>query len=766
VLISARKTMPPLDYVSIIRSVYGDRQTLLFGAFASAAVAAVSGFEAQAPQLYAVAAAIVVVGVLRYLNMQAFWRANIGNDDAEAAEHWENRALLGGASVTFLHGIWCLVAILVVRDPFAELAACTLTIALSVGLVARNFGLDRMLTLQILSLSVPLWIAMIFRGDIYHQILSAFLVILLISFRKLAGDIRVLLLSAVHGRAEVSRLAAELDIAITTLEHGLLMLDETGAVTLSNETAKHTFARLDVPMLIGRPFHSVLSQLSQTGLVPASATDRLRDIIARRGSGKVLLSIKPDTYFEVTVSSRQSRSVLLFEDITERVTAEERISFMARHDTLTLLPNRSSFVPLAQSELQTRALVGASSALVVIDIDEFKHVNDSFGHVVGDELLRQVAGRLRRALPPDAVLARQGGDEFVAIVPYDLALDDPQENIDQALHAFEAPFHLDGIILPVRISMGLVISPASNDELDELMTKADLALYSAKADGKARCQVFHEQMNVDYQYRQRLKADLRIAVADGQLTLAFQPLLDIATRKIVSCEALTRWTHPELGPIAPAVFIPLAEEMGLISDITAWVVEQATRECSQWIGNVGVGVNVSARDFRGLDLLSVVNRALEQTGLQPGRFEIEVTETAVIEERELANSVLQSLADRGIAIALDDFGTGYSSLSYLNALPFTKLKIDRSFVADIDSDTRALRLLTNVARLGRDLDLTVVAEGVETEQQLERLEQIVHVQQVQGYFFSRPLPARDIAELISRLNSPKEVTADQKRIRG
>ena len=753
VLTSARKTMPALDYVSIIRSVYGDRRALLFGAFASAVVAAISAFKAEAPILLAVAAVILLVGVIRFLNMQAFWQAGIGDDDVAGAERWENRALLGGALVAFAHGMWCLVAILVVRDPFAELASCTLTIASTVGMVARNFGLDRMLTIQTISLSVPLWIAMFFRGDFYHQILAAMLLLLLVSFRKLAGDVRALLLSAVHGRAEVTRLADELDIAITTLEHGLCMLDDNGTISLANERAVRIFAMLDVERLTGQPFDAVLENLRAAGRVPLTAVERLQDIIERRASGKVLVSVDSGRYFEVTVSSRQQRSVLLFEDITERVNAEERISFMARHDTLTGLPNRSHFSALAIAALEESAAAGDACALMIIDIDEFKHVNDSFGHVVGDELLRQVAGRLREALAPEAILARLGGDEFVVLSTFRKDATTHQADAERALAAFDAPFMLKGVTVPVRASIGLAHSPAGNDDLEELMTKADLALYSAKSDGKGRSQIFHAQMDIDYHYRQRLKADLRDAVADGALTLAFQPLLDIRSRRIVSCEALARWTHPELGPIAPATFIPLAEEMGLISNITAWVVENAARECSRWAGSVGVAVNVSARDFRGIDLRSVVDRALDQSALPPERFEIEVTETAVIEERDLANSVLKGLADRGIAIALDDFGTGYSSLSYLRALPFTKLKIDRSFVADIATNRRALRLLSNVARLGRDLDLVVVAEGVETEDQLNIMLEQTKVQQVQGYFFSRPLPARDIAELISRLNN-------------
>ena len=752
-LTSARKTMPALDYVSVIRSVYGDRRAMLAGAFASGLTAALTAWRSQSLPLYAVAIAIIALGVVRYLNMRAFWRAAIDNDDAATAQHWEDRAVLAGTTLALAHGLWCLFAMLLVDDPFAELASVSLSIAVMVGICARNFGLDRLVTLQIVAVILPMGTGLFLNGDPYHAVLAILLLVLLSSFRKLAGDIRSILLSAVHGRVEASRLAAELDIAITTLEHGLCMLDENGVVTVANERAIRTFALLDIHEVANQPFAAVLAALGATGKVPRTAVDRLGDMVGRRASGKVLLSFTPGRYYEVTVSSRRARSVLLFEDISERVAAEERISFMARHDTLTGLPNRSYFGELALEELELRAAAGRPTALMIFDIDEFKHVNDSFGHVVGDKLLRQAAARLRHALPAGAILARLGGDEFIALSGDEAEI--ARADAQRVLEAFEAPFALDGLNLPVQVSIGLVTSPTSQDELDELMTKADLALYTAKGEGKGRSQIFHAQMDIDYHYRQRLKADLRDAVAEGRLSLAFQPLLDITSRRVVSCEALARWTHPELGPIAPATFIPLAEEMGLISDITAWMIRNAAGECSRWMGDIGVAVNVSARDFRGVDLPALIDAALAETGLAAHRLEIEVTETAVIEERELAQSVLKGLSARGIAIALDDFGTGYSSLSYLNALPFTKLKIDRSFVADIATSPRALSLLANVARLGRDLDLVVVAEGVETEAQLDAMLQHTRIQQVQGYLFSRPLPARDIAELIARLNGQR-----------
>ena len=748
--------MPALDYVSIIRSVYRDRQAMLAAACGTALAAGLTAYKSQSLPLFAVSLALLLVGLLRYADARAFMRAAIDNDDADAAEYWENRAVVSGAVAGMVYGTWCFISMVVVKDPFAELTSATLTTAAMVGLVARNFGLDRLVTIQMVVVIIPLSLGYALHGDFYHIVLALLLSIMLASFRKLAADTRSILLSAVHGRVEASRLAAELDMAMTTLEHGLCMLDERGVISVANERAVRLFTLLGQTDLIGRPLVAVLNSLGDSGHLPRTSVDRLLDMVGQGNSGKVLLCLPAGRYYEVTVSSRQERNVLLFEDISERVASEERINFMARHDTLTALPNRTYFGELATEDMEARRFAGAQPRLVslmIIDIDDFKHVNDTFGHIVGDELLMQVANRLRQALPAEAVLARLGGDEFVI---YRGAVGDAaqaQADATAILGAFALPFRLEGLTLSVTVSVGLATSAIASEALDDLMTKADLALYSAKGDGKARSQLFHAQMDIDYHYRQRLKADLRDAVQQGTLALAFQPLIDIATRKVVTCEALARWNHPELGPIPPSTFIPLAEEMGLISEITAWVIGRAVEQCGSWPGDVGVAVNISARDFRANDLGRLVEDALARSGLDPARLEIEVTETAVIEERDIAHRVLSDLAAKGIAIALDDFGTGYSSLSYLNALPFTKLKIDRSFVADIASNSRSLRLLANVARLGRDLDLTVIAEGVETEDQLNAMMAHTEIQQVQGYFFSRPLPERDIGELIGRLNA-------------
>ena len=749
----ARKAMPAIDYVSVVRSVYEDKRALLFGAFASALAAGATAYKTQSMALWIITLGFAVVGIGRYYNMLAFWRAGVASDDVDAAEAWEWRATIGGCAVATLYGAWCFASLMLVDDGFAELASISLSIAAMVGVCARNFGIDRIVTLQTLFLSVPLGIGLFAVGDPYHGILASLLVVMLVSFRKLAGDIRSILRSAVHGRTEASRLAFELDTALETMQHGLCMLDGEGRIAIVNDRAEEIFSGFARGSAAGRDFTDFIGEAAREGLLPRAAAEKLLDVVQRGRGSKAILYLAEDHYCEVTVSSRQARTVLLFEDITERVKAEERINFMAHFDALTSLPNRGFFTEQVEASLKRRQAgrVEDMVMLMIIDIDDFKHVNDTMGHQVGDRLLVESSQRLRRALGPNAAIARLGGDEFIV---YRSGIDSPEQAMADAnaiLGAFVPAFDLLGHQLAANVSIGVVTSRQREDDLDSLMTKADLALYKAKGQGKAQSQIFHEEMDVAYRYRQRLKGELRACLAAGGLTLAYQPLIDLKTRRVVGCEALARWHHPELGTIPPSAFIPIAEETGLISEISRFVLNTATRECRNWPDEVRVAVNISARDLRSGDLPAMVCDALKASGLAPERLELEVTETMIIEQREAAQAILGQLAGRGIGIALDDFGTGYSSLSYLQALPFTKLKVDRAFVADIVSNPRSLKLLSNVAQLGKDIDLTVTAEGVETEAQLALIAEHTQVDQIQGYLFGVPLARREVGELIARM---------------
>jgi diguanylate cyclase (GGDEF)-like protein len=763
---AAQRSLPPVDYVSMIRSLYADRRVMMLGALSSALVAGVAGLEANSPVTLCIAACFVIVGIARNIDMRAFEKTRLADDDVAQAARWEFRATVGAAAIAALYGFWMAFSFLFVNTPFSEMASLSVTVSVLVGVAGRNFAIDRLVTIQVLLMSIPMAVGMLFDGALHTAMLSLVLIAFFVSLRRVSANIRAILIKAVHARVEASRLASELDTALETMQHGLCMLDERGMIAVANDRAEHAFAELAGSAWSGRPFAALISAAAAGGTIPQQAATRLLDTIDGGEGGKVVLCLTGDHHYEVTVSSRQQRTVLLFEDITDRVKAEERINFMAHYDALTGLPNRAFFTEQMEADLERRrqSKDPGTTMLMIIDVDDFKHVNDTMGHLIGDRVLVETSERLARVLGRDSLVARLGGDEYIVYRGGDVTLDDAVLEPQAVLDAFQRPFSLMGEVFSVNVSIGVVFSTEPADVLDDLMTRADLALYKAKANGKQQAQVFHDEMDTDYRYRQRLKADLKQAVADGSLMLAYQPIVDLKTRRVVSCEALARWHHPELGSIPPSLFIPIAEESGLISDISRWVLATAAAECRNWPGEISVSVNVSARDFRNADVAAMVNDALATSGLEPSRLEIEVTETALIEERDAATSILSKLARQGVGIALDDFGTGYSSLSYLHALPFSKLKIDRSFVMDITSNPRSLKLLSNVAQLGKDINLKVTAEGVETEEQLALISQHTKVDQIQGYLFGVPLPRREVAELIARMARAVPITtATRKR---
>ena len=749
------RSLPTLDYVSIVASLYKDRRAMLVGMAATVVAVVLCAIKADAAILYGVAAAFVVSTAMRYRNMVAFARNRPARDDREAARLWERRQMVQGTISAAIYGIWCFLTFVFVRDPFTELMAMSVTIAAMIGISTRNFGSEQLVQWQSYAIVVPLALGLVFVGDAFHFVLAVLLVPMVVSFKFLAADVRGMLLDATHEREAASRLAVQLDTALETMQHGLCMLDQNGVIAFANDRSHQTLSGFAQGNWAGRTFSDLLEEAVGNRALPRATAERLNRMILDQSGGKIVMKLSGDYHCEVTVSSRADRTVLLYENVTARIRAQERINFMARYDALTGLPNRAHFTELVEADLSARQRHdhGEPVMLTIIDLDDFKHVNDTLGHLAGDKVLAETAARVQTVMHRGSRLARLAGDEFVIYRADDIDSDSVRAEVSTILKALCRPFEVNGERVDLRASVGYVIHTGGAVALDDLITRADLALYRAKGRGKGQYQAFLEDMDSAFRYRQRLKADLADAIAQNQLRLVYQPLVDIRTRQVAGCEALARWTHPELGSIPPNEFIALAEEMGLVSSITRWVLETATAECVNWPEPISVAVNVSARDLRGEGLSQHVSDALAASGLCPKRLEIEVTETALIEERDVAAARLRALAERGIGIALDDFGTGYSSLSYLHEMPFTKLKIDRSFMSDIETNPRSLKLLANVARLGRDLDLTLTAEGIETIEQLNTLSRETEVDQVQGYLFGMPLPATEIRALIASLHT-------------
>jgi diguanylate cyclase (GGDEF)-like protein/PAS domain S-box-containing protein len=436
-------------------------------------------------------------------------------------------------------------------------------------------------------------------------------------------------------------------------------------------------------------------------------------------------------------------------DITERRKAEARVAYMAHHDGLTDLPNREFYQERLRQALTEAQGSNRRVAVLCIDLDLFKNVNDSFGHPMGDRLLRLVADRLRSQIRGNHVAARLGGDEFAMILSSDISPNEVSDFSNRLINVLSASYDIDGVEVVIGASVGIAVSPSDGTTFEELMRNADMALYRAKSDGGGVHRFFEREMDRLAQKRREMEVDLRRAFNNAEFELHYQPLVDIGTNRISGFEALLRWQHPDKGMISPAEFIPIAEDIGLIVSIGEWVLREACAEAAKWPDDVKVAVNLSAVQFRSRNLVQAVISALARSGLSPRRLELEITESVFLAETEANLAILHQLRALGVRISMDDFGTGYSSLSYLRSFPFDKIKIDRSFVKDIAERPDCVAIVRAISGLGRSLKITTTAEGVETVDQLDWLRN-EGCNEVQGFLFSAAKPAAEIAGLLSK----------------
>ena len=447
----------------------------------------------------------------------------------------------------------------------------------------------------------------------------------------------------------------------------------------------------------------------------------------------------------------------VIDDVTERRRADEKIAHMAHYDALTDLPNRTLFREQIEREL-AKVADGDQFALLYIDVDEFKGINDSLGHHVGDELLKAIAGRIRSCLKQGDLIARLGGDEFAVI---QTGVQSPAEVVSfvkRIYGAIRQPYHCSGHQLSTDASIGIALAPQDGDDLDQLVKNADLAMYGAKAEGRRTHRFFEPEMDASAKARLSMEQDLRQALVDGGFEIHYQPLVDLRSGEVSGCEALLRWRHPERGMVSPAEFIPVAEDTGLITELGDWVLRMACNEAATWPTHVRVAVNVSPVQLKCDTLALRIAGALAASGLDPRRLELEITEAVLIRDDEAALSILHQLRSIGVRIALDDFGTGYSSLSYLKRFPFDKIKIDRCFVADIAEAGGSPVIVQAVVNIAAASSMTTVAEGVETEAQREML-RTLGCTEMQGYLFSAPKPASEVRKLFGGDTGPVAAVA-------
>jgi diguanylate cyclase (GGDEF)-like protein len=547
---------------------------------------------------------------------------------------------------------------------------------------------------------------------------------------------------------EIEGVNLRLDAAVNNMSQGLCMFDRDGRLVICNERYLRMYRLSAAAVRPGCAFFQILECRMTNGTFSDDPDDYIAGLRAKLAQGhSVYVTCELDDGRVIAVLNQPTANggwVATHEDITERQRAEARIAHMARHDALTDLANRMLFRERMDDALSRLRRNGEEFAIFVFDLDLFKSVNDSLGHPVGDALLKAVATRLETCAKAGDTVGRVGGDEFAII---QTAESDPKRAAialgDELLEKVSAPYQIDGHRIVIGISIGIAMAPKDGDDAGQLLKNADLALYRAKSEGRKDYRFFEPEMDAEARLHRALEIDLRNALMRDEFVLYYQTLVDIATHRTCGAEALIRWRHPQHGLIPPDQFIPLAEEIGVIIPLGEWILRTACAEAARWPDHVKLAVNLSPVQFRSGNLVDLVGDALATSGLPPDRLELEVTESVLLQKDAGNIDTLHRLSDLGVCIVLDDFGTGYSSLSYLRTFPFAKIKIDRSFVAELSHRADCGAIVCAITGLGQTLDVITTAEGVETPEQLELL-RAAGCRQAQGYLFSRPCPADEI----------------------
>lgn len=548
------------------------------------------------------------------------------------------------------------------------------------------------------------------------------------------------------------------DAALNNMSQGLCMLDPSLHVIVCNRRYIEMHGLSPDVVKPGVSMREIIEHSCDLGIHPnTTAANLYADYVERLREGEHTLHSHLSDGRIIKLNHKRMEHggwVVTYEDVTERHKAQARVAHMAQHDSLTDLPNRTLFREKMGEGLNQVAIAGGAMAVLCFDLDNFKTVNDRLGHAAGDRLLRWVAARLKENVGEHDTVARLGGDEF-AVLQRGPQPQSAERLARRLVEIIGHPPPLESQSIHVGVSVGIAIAPDHGLDADELMKCADLALYQAKAKGRGAYQLFEPEMEEEARSRHALEQDLRGALEADQFHLVFQPQVRLDTTELTGFEALLRWTHPSRAFVSPAEFIPIAEENGLIVPIGEWVLRTACATAASW-PDVTVAVNLSPVQFRSRGLVAMVTSALAEAGLPPQRLELEVTETALLDDSEATIGILHQLRALGIRVSLDDFGVGYSSLSYLRKFPFDRIKIDRSFVGTLGESPESVAIVRTIASLGSVLGVETTAEGVETVQQLDFV-RACGCTAVQGYYFGKPCPAAEVGLAIETLNAVRRV---------
>jgi diguanylate cyclase (GGDEF)-like protein len=741
----------PSIYTALVDSLFQNPGPMFAGAVFAAIAAVMTALKSGDDWLWPCAGLLILTGAFRAFDMHRY-KARKAALTADEATRWEIRYQIGAMLYAIALGIWCVVALLSSDDAVAHMICLTVTTGYMAAGVGRTYGRPWIFHLQILFACGPMSLALALHGSPYYVGMAVLSALFFIALKQITTGLQKIFVRALVAREREAALAIQFDTALNNMPHGLCMFGTDGRLAVMNHRFGEMMRLSEDLVHRGASAPDIVAACVGAGTVSAASGKLIVSEVDSSQAGYITTA-DPDSANGRALSwtfqpMAGGGTVVLVEDITERRNAEARISHLARYDELTALPNRVNFRDEMERLLAISHSAARLSALLFIDLDQFKQVNDTLGHPCGDELLCAVADRLREMLRPEDFVARFGGDEFVVFQQNIKSEEDAAGLARRIVDRLSERYEIDNHLVEIGASVGIAMTSPPGISADTLMKNADMALYRAKADGRGTYCFFRDEMALTVEARRILELDLRKALANEEFELFYQPLVNLKSGRISTCEALLRWNHPERGTVSPVDIIPVAEDMGLIVDLGRWILRKACMEAMKWPEGVSVAVNFSPQQFHQRDVLSEVRYALEVSGLPANRLEIEITESSLLRNTQWIHDALSQLHAAGVRISLDDFGTGYSSLSYLHNFPLQKVKIDRSFLEGIDSD-RPLTLLRGVARLSADLGMSVVVEGIETNEQLELISADGTVTEAQGYLFSRPVPAARVRQLLN-----------------
>jgi diguanylate cyclase (GGDEF)-like protein len=743
--------LPQEVRAALIESLFAPISSLTIGAINGSVIGMAVALSVGNREIMANSAAIFAVGMLRVASAVLYRRYKKAADQP-AIKRWERVYEAGAWAFSGLLGLLCWLTLMQTTNAALQMAVITTATGYAAAISGRNAGRPFIAVGQLAFIMLPMVIALLIYPNWIHKVLGAVGLLFIYGMIDITLGIRDVIMQALTMTRKEAALAARFeeqanrfDIALNNMSHGLCMLDPQDRLQVWNERFLELLHLQNAPIRVGMRISQLVRHSIRAGNHKAqSAKQVIRELIGGlRHDMFDQFHTSPDGDRTIAVSRRMMAdggSVVILEDVTERKRAQERITHLAKFDELTGLANRTQFRERINAMLATVHERQNHVTIHLIDLDRFKSINDTLGHPIGDKLLREVALRLSTVIGPGDMITRFGGDEFVVLQAVTKRREDAEWLAQRLARTLKEPFEIDGHRMDIGASIGIAMAPVDGVNADELLKKADMALYAAKNGGGGGHRFFAMDMEEAVQKRRALELDLRDALASEQFQLNYQPLVDLRTGRVTTCEALLRWTHPVRGEVPPAVFIPIAEETGLIIAIGEWALNRACVEAATWPHGVKVAVNLSPVQFRERRLALQVVSALAKSGLPARRLELEVTERLLLEDNDGTLATMQQLNNLGVGLSLDDFGTGYSSLNYLRKFPFHKIKIDQSFICDLGDERDARAIIGAVASLGAGLDKTVVAEGIETEEQLKLVtSQGCH--EGQGYLFGRPMTA-------------------------